>query len=460
MEVTIPVEKADLATMDLKPGDPFQVSVDAKECITNLRKRAGNKSIYISRSKGNSSRYKDMAWYHIRKYCSEWFEFEVHNQPTDIIVTDQVDESHFGDGRRVLVVHDDIICAEKHDEKQSYHVIGNICQPVGPFKLARSLLALMDKDISKSSKPKRISQSDMATQTPTGTPQEITMMHGIIMTDYGFTPQMIAYENPVGQVSQEITNRFEPKAAHDESSHIQSIAGDSSMLKRYSDLTLQQPVEKPADIRPVDGSTAFLENLKLPPAKATTPSMTPSSLRILAVDDNALNLQLLHRYLLKRKSDVIILAQNGLEALEAVRNIESGAKFDIIFMDISMPVMDGFEATRLIRAYERSAAYHSSINGSRSAAVKGDQSGNPGNPGKGNSTMVKSPRGIDRERAYIVALTGLGSRRDRNEAEDSGFDDFLTKPTPFKKIGVLLNQLSKEKEERASSMQQQQESQT
>jgi DNA-binding response OmpR family regulator len=48
-------------------------------------------------------------------------------------------------------------------------------------------------------------------------------------------------------------------------------------------------------------------------------------------------------------------------------------------------------------------------------------------------------------RAYIVALTGLASRRDRNEAEESGFDDFLTKPISFGKIGELLARLSAEK---------------
>ena len=38
----------------------------------------------------------------------------------------------------------------------------------------------------------------------------------------------------------------------------------------------------------------------------------------------------------------------------------------------------------------------------------------------------------------IVALTGLASRRDRDLAEECGFDDFLTKPISFKRIGELL----------------------
>jgi len=61
-------------------------------------------------------------------------------------------------------------------------------------------------------------------------------------------------------------------------------------------------------------------------------------------------------------------------------------------------------------------------------------------------TIPETPAVIGRKtRAYAVALTGLASRRDRDEAELSGFDDFLTKPIAFGKIGELLSRLSKEK---------------
>lgn len=84
-----------------------------------------------------------------------------------------------------------------------------------------------------------------------------------------------------------------------------------------------------------------------------------------------------------------------------------GEGFDVVFMDISMPAMDGFEATRLIREFER------------------EEEGR-GKKGK----------------AYVVALTGLASRRDRDEAVSSGFDEFLTKPIGFGMIGELLGRLS------------------
>ena len=169
------------------------------------------------------------------------------------------------------------------------------------------------------------------------------------------------------------------------------------------------------------------------------------------MDDNSLNLQLLYRYLLKRKSDRIVTARNGLEAVDAVQNlgsktpagIEAAATgFDVIFMDISMPEMDGFEATRLIRAFERSVGRQTPFE--RSPIVEAEKAGdekemssNSGEFGSERKVQVK------RERAYVVALTGLASRRDRDEADESGFDDFWTKPISFGKIGELLDRLSR-----------------
>lgn len=56
--------------------------------------------------------------------------------------------------------------------------------------------------------------------------------------------------------------------------------------------------------------------------------------------------------------------------------------------------------------------------------------------------IFKSQDGVDTS-AYIVALTGLASRRDRNEAVTSGFDDFMTKPISFGMIGELLGRMSR-----------------
>ena len=126
---------------------------------------------------------------------------------------------------------------------------------------------------------------------------------------------------------------------------------------------------------------------------------------LLLVEDNPINLRLLKTYVDKRGYQDIETAQNGLLAVQEVDQRDQG--FDIIIVDISMPEMNGFEATRLIRELEGKR---------RSAAAKAATS------------------------AFIVALTGLASADDQAKAYECGVDKFLTKPLKFKELGALLSQ--------------------
>ena len=126
-----------------------------------------------------------------------------------------------------------------------------------------------------------------------------------------------------------------------------------------------------------------------------------STVRVLAVDDNPANLKLIIT-LLESIGVQVDGARNGEDAVKAVQS----AQYDLIFMDIQMPGMDGKQATRRIRQMEPAQA-----------------------------------------RVPIIALTAHALAEERQSMLDSGMDDYLTKPvdedqlhrTLFKWTGTALS---------------------
>ncbi|WP_051822680.1 response regulator [Desulfonatronum thiodismutans] len=116
--------------------------------------------------------------------------------------------------------------------------------------------------------------------------------------------------------------------------------------------------------------------------------------KILLVEDNLVN-QEVAKGLLKEMGAAVDVVGNGREAVEAVRT----GKYDLVFMDCQMPIMDGFEATRRIRESE---------SGGR--------------------------------RTPIVAMTAHAMEKDRERCLAVGMDDYLSKPV---KTGDLVRILEK-----------------
>ncbi len=135
-------------------------------------------------------------------------------------------------------------------------------------------------------------------------------------------------------------------------------------------------------------------------------------LHILVVDDNPVNRDV--TFMLLEKDHHVHTAANGLEALETLRD----KKFDIILMDVQMPVLDGIETTILIRAFEQG------VQPSR------------GLPEKLACDLRRRLRG---GHIPVVAITAHAMGGDQDMCFAAGMDRYLTKPfQPAQLTGVLL----------------------
>jgi signal transduction histidine kinase/CheY-like chemotaxis protein len=125
--------------------------------------------------------------------------------------------------------------------------------------------------------------------------------------------------------------------------------------------------------------------------------MDISNLKILVAEDNQMNI-LLMRKLLSKWNITPDFAQNGIEAVEAFKN----ANYDLILMDIHMPLMDGFEATHIIRNHD--------------------------DPSKAN--------------VQIIALTASVALDVRTKIADAGINNFISKPFNPEELRLKLEHIA------------------
>lgn len=141
--------------------------------------------------------------------------------------------------------------------------------------------------------------------------------------------------------------------------------------------------------------------VQLPDGQAAARMQEMKSLRILVADDNEVNRDLA-RMVLERDHDVST-AENGLEVLEAL----SRKDYDVVLMDVQMPVMDGLTATRAIRAVEE-GAYE------------------PDNATEHFAEPLKAR--LEGKHIQIIAMTAHAMAGDQDLCLAAGMDGYVTKP--------------------------------
>ncbi len=109
------------------------------------------------------------------------------------------------------------------------------------------------------------------------------------------------------------------------------------------------------------------EDLPLAVSKDTVDSISLKGMKIILVEDNRLN-QFLVKSLMQKREIEIDIANNGLEGLQMIQKNE----YDLVLMDIQMPIMDGIECTRKIRSELPKEKRHVPIIALTANALKGD----------------------------------------------------------------------------------------
>ena len=324
-------------------------------------------------------------------------------------------------------------------QSESSGNVGFVAKPVGPLKLARALTQCLEGAPSAIT-PGYLDGPPSESNDLSGVFEELSLSpHGGELLDNsrmaaGSDNARKAIESPTPNASIEKYQEF-PFPVEDRPSvpKSKSLPGDKESLKP---LTLRNFFAGASNVLSQMESTSISSSSiagtdKLTPALSTQ-SSSPEKMRtprLLLVDDNAINLGLLRAFMVKRQYEVVELAENGYQAVQRFEQKEDG--FDIIFMDISMPVMNGFDATKRIREIEEV----------RRIRVLNSAGG------------TKQP--VDAvPPALIIALTGLASSRDQAEAASVGIDVFLTKPVAFKEVGKMMEnwQANRERDSKGNSL--------
>ena len=221
---------------------------------------------------------------------------------------------------------------------------------------------------------------------------------------------LIVRDTGIGISDDTLKTLFEP-FVQGERAYTKRFQGAGLGLSIVRKLVTLMGGELDVDNRETGGTTVYLSlPFKLPagtkvPAKARprAPQVsTRAPLRILFTEDDAINL-MAGKLTLEKLGYAVTTAQDGQEALDLLGAMD----FDIILMDIQMPVMNGLEATRAIR----------------DTARFGPKSNIP-----------------------VIAMTGYSMSGDREMFLECGMDDYISKPVDFNGLKEVIGRVMAERE--------------
>ncbi|MBN2169533.1 MAG: response regulator [Actinobacteria bacterium] len=226
-----------------------------------------------------------------------------------------------------------------------------------------------------------------------GTPFSLLILDAELPEVDGFTIAKRIHENP--SLADSILFTLNPMILKDSMPRLKTLG-----IENY----ITTPV-KPSDLlngitaaRNIPVKTAAVKDHPKKKEKVT------ASLKVLLAEDTMVNQKLI-KTLLGRKGHAVTTANNGKEALSEMEKDD----FDLVLMDVQMPEMDGFEATRIIRESEQADGKH----------------------------------------IPIVALTAHAMKGDREKCLDAGMDSYLSKPVDPNDLYKLLESYSEDKSKEA-----------
>ena len=411
-DVSLPLSRAvpESETVQIN-SDTQSIHLGHSDSIQSLREEAPNFTVAIFDPFGDddSQRISREHTQVLTKYVEDWYGFLVRSwddrAKADILIIDgrdvaQLDLAHRESAEKrpaVIVMWSD---ASRHSQAEADAVDSDeegifeyLAKPCGPHKLAKALYSCLQR--------MKLLNGQSQKNSLTGSIDDSSKLSEIPLSRTGSTDaapigkeasgSQICSNDPETRDAQPCQGEKVTIPTRKRSSSISPLTPHVQNLSSWSDMS---PPASP-DKRPK------------PHGAVPTDDSGP---RLLLVDDNKINLQLLQTFMRKRKYKHIDSAEDGSIAVSAFKAAASSPSpvdtgpYDMVFMDISMPVMNGFEATRAIRQFE-------------------------------------AERNL--RPAVIVALTGLASARDEAEGFAAGCDVYLTKPLSFKELSKFLSSQEK-----------------